>query len=1122
MKCPECGFENIDKAKFCNQCGTRIEVQCLNCKTRNPVGSKFCFECGRSLAAPAPSKSPDLSFEEKISKIQKYLPEGLTEKILSQRNRIEGEKKQVTVLFCDMEGFTSLSGKLGHEEMYTLMDQVYEILIHKVHEYEGTVNELTGDGIMALFGAPIALEDAPQRAIRSALAIHREITRFNERETREKKIPAIRMRIGIHSGPVVVGTLGNDLRVDFKAVGETVNLASRMQTLAEPGTTYVTDETFKLTEGLFRFESLGERQVKGKETPLRVYQVIAPSTRRTRFDVNAERGLSPFVGRERELELMLDSFERVKAGRGQAFSIMSEAGLGKSRLLYEFRKAIGNEEVTFLEGKCLSYCRGVAYHPLIDVLKSNFNVMEGDSDSTIREKAIRGLKTLKVDEGPTLPYVLELLAVKQSGIETIPMSPEVRKERILEALKRITIQGSELRPLVIAIEDLHWMDMSSEDYLKTLLDSISGARVLLILSYRPEYVPTWGAKSYHNHITLNRLSNRESLGMVHHLLGTEDVERGLEEVILEKTEGIPFFIEEFIKSLEDLKVIEKSVHGYHLTKDALDVSIPSTIQDVIMARVDALPEKAREVLQTGSVIEREFSYELIKHVMGIPEQELLNYLSILKDAEVLYERGIYPQSTYIFRHALTKEVVYDSVLSRRRNQLHEQIGNAIENIYRDKIDNYYGILTEHFITSQNYEKGAKYSKLAARSSRKEFAYRDAISYSNKELFCVERLPKTPELQKRIIDARTAVANYCINLNLHAEAKEAVDPIIELALNINYGKSIPMIYNAIGSYYLLVEEDFQRGFEYLHIAANKAADERDYFSLFSANYFLGVGQSFDCQFEEGRGNLERALEIVKSGGQWAGVPIVMGTISGGVHLPLGAVNLAIKESEEGVRIAEKSGDIRTIGIAYHSLGYSCFIKGAFVEAKKHLLKGVSLCQKGAHFIWAGFASGTLGYTLSEMEEDSRAREYFNQGISLLDLNRNWPSMAQAWRIAGQRSAVLGGDMSIVIDDLLLLFNKIALKQYHGWSARHISEILLKLSDQYISESEEWIKRALETDRTYGLRWNLGQDYAVYAQLFRRKGDSQEARQTLIKAIDILAGCGADGWVAKYKKELDELS
>ena len=588
MKCPACQFDNREGAQFCKECGKKLELLCPSCGHPYQPCSKFCDECGHNLTQPKEPLRKELSFDEKLAKIQRYLPKDLTQKILAQRDKIEGERKQVTVMFCDMEGFTSLTEKLGSEEMYSVMDQVYEILIQKVHDYEGTVNELTGDGIMALFGAPIALEDAPQRAIRSALAIHREISKFSDQLKSEKRMPPIKMRIGIHTGPVIVGTLGNDLRVEFKAVGDTVNLASRMEGLADPGTTYVTEDTFKLTEGFFRFEALGEKKIKGKEEPVKVYQVIAPSTRRTKFDVSAERGLTPFIGRERELELLLDGFQRAKAGKGQAFSIISEAGCGKSRLLYEFRKAVANEDVNFLEGKCLSYSRGVAYHPVIDILKSNFDIQEGGEDQEIKEKVKRGLQIIGVDEASTLPYLLELLSVKDSGIDKLSMSPEAKKDRISEAIKRIVLKGSELRPLIIAFEDLHWIDKSSEDVVRNHLESIPGSKVLLIFTYRPEFVHTWGAKSYHNQLTLHRLSNRESLEMVTHILGTKEIEKALEELILEKTEGVPFFIEEFIKSLRDLKIIERKENAYQLSKDIQKLAIPSTIQDVIMARVDSL------------------------------------------------------------------------------------------------------------------------------------------------------------------------------------------------------------------------------------------------------------------------------------------------------------------------------------------------------------------------------------------------------------------------------------------------------------------------------------------------------------------------------------------------------
>jgi class 3 adenylate cyclase/DNA-binding transcriptional ArsR family regulator len=736
MKCPQCQFENREGAKFCKECGAKLDLTCPQCGNILPPDSRFCDECGFQLIPSSEAAPKALSFDEKLNKIQKYLPKGLTEKILSQRDRIEGERKPVTVMFCDMAGYTPLSEQLGPEEAYSIMDNVYEILIHKVHDYEGTVNEMTGDGIMALFGAPIALEDAPQRAIRSSLAIHREMVKFSNQLQQERKdIPPLKMRIGLHTGTVVVGTLGNDLRVEFKAVGDTVNLASRIEGLAKAGTTWISEETFKLTEGFFRFEALGKRKIKGKQESVNIYQIIAPSTRKTRFDVSAAMGLTPFVGRERVMEILIDSFARVKTGRGQAVSIVAEAGVGKSRLLYEFRKVVSSEDATFLEGRCLSYSKGVTYHLHADILKANFDIQESDKDLEIRQKVQKGLKLLGLDENSNLPYLLELLGVKESGIDQIPMSPESRKDRIIESLKRIALRGSERRPLILAYEDLHWMDKNSEDVLKTVLESIPGAKILLVFTYRPEFVHTWGGKSFHSQITLNRLSNRESLIMISHLLGTEDIDRGLEDLVLEKTEGVPFFIEEFLKSLKDLKVIQKKDNRYGLAKAIKEVAIPSTIHDVIMARVDSLPEGAKEVLQNGSLIEREFGYELIKHVTDLSEPELLTHLSVLKDAELLYERGIYPQSTYIFKHALTQEVLHDSILTRKRKQLHEVIGNAIEQLYHENIGEYYEVLVEHFIKSENFEKAAEHSKLAGKKAQKAASFKDAIEYARKAIYC---------------------------------------------------------------------------------------------------------------------------------------------------------------------------------------------------------------------------------------------------------------------------------------------------------------------------------------------------------------------------------------------------
>jgi class 3 adenylate cyclase/tetratricopeptide (TPR) repeat protein len=1121
MKCPKCQFEIPEGLTFCGKCGAKLERFCPKCNFSNLFDFTFCGKCGYNLTPPAEPIPKELSFDEKLAKIQRYLPKDLTQKILAQRDKIEGERKQVTVMFCDMEGFTSLTEKLGSEQMYSIMDEIYEILIHKVHDYEGTVNELTGDGIMALFGAPIALEDAPQRAIRSALAIHREINKFSDQLKSENKMPPIKMRIGIHTGPVIVGTLGNDLQVEFKAVGDTVNLASRTEGLAEPGTTYVTEETFKLTEGFFRFESLGSKAIKGKEEPVRVFQVIAPSTRRTRFDVSAERGLTPFVGRERELELLLDGFERAKLGKGQAFSIISEAGVGKSRLLYEFRKAVANEDVNFLEGKCLSYSRGAAYHPVIDILKSNFDIQEGEGDQEIREKVKKGLRLIGVDEASTLPYLLELLSVKDSGIDKIPMSPEAKKDRINEAIKRIVLKGSELRPLIIAFEDLHWIDKSSEDVVRSHLDSIPGSRILLIFTYRPEFVHTWGAKSYHNQLTLHRLSNRESLEMVTSILGTREIERALEELILGKTEGIPFFIEEFIKSLKDLKIIVREETAYQLSKDIHQLTIPSTIQDVIMTRVDSLPERAKEVLQTGSVIEREFSYPLINRVTGLPEKELLSYLSALKDSELLYERGIYPQSNYIFKHALTREVVYDSILAKRKKRLHEEIGNAIEVLYTDNLGEHYEVLAEHYFLSENYLKGAEYSRLAGRKAEKTASLNDAIAHTKKRITSLERLPQTEDVQKQIIDARTALGLYMIQMNYHVEAKEAIDPIVDLAIKSNYKRRLCQIYTILGSCHLHVEENYPETFKALEEALKISEEIKDIVSSLFASYWYGVALGYNCEFERSGNYFKRALDINLAAKNLWGISIMKSSLAYFSYFYNGKIGLQFETTNDALRIAEESGDIYSKAYSYVQHGFSCFGKGLLEEAEKHLLKGVEFCERINLHSWDGAARFHLGETYFEIGDFSKSKEHYEKGSWVWESNQLVPSWTNLAKVGLARSKVMNKEKDVNLESLYTYSRNNKVKAAEGWFQRYIGEILLNIDDQHVSEAENWITKAIEADQRNRMMFHLGIDYALYAELFKRKRDRLKAQENLGKAIEILKECGADGWVEKYEKELATL-
>jgi len=1114
MKCPQCQHENPDDAKFCNECGNKLELVCTKCGKVNPLGSKFCNECGHTLTLPPEPSPKEPSLDEKLAKIQRYLPKGLTEKILAQRDRIEGERKQVTVMFCDMEGFTPLSERLGPEEAYSIMNQIYEILIHKVHDFEGTVNEMTGDGIIALFGAPIALEDAPQRAVRSSLAIHREMARFSDRVKQERKgMPILRMRVGIHTGPVVVGTIGNDLRVDFKAVGDTVNLASRMQDLAEAGTTYVTEETFKLTEGLFRFEVLGEKAVKGREKPVTVYRAIAPSTRRTRFDVSAERGLTPFAGRERELELLIDALERSKAGRGQAFSIMAEAGVGKSRLLYEFRKAVVNEDVTFLEGSCLSYSRGVAYHPVIDVLKANFDIQEGDGDFDIKEKVKKGLKIVGADEASSLPYLLELLAVKDSVIDQIPISPEVRKHRIIETLKGIILKGSEIRPLILAYEDLHWVDKSSEEVLKYVLESIPGARVLLLFTYRPEFVHTWGAKSYHSQITLNRLSNRESLMVASHLLGTEELDKDLEEFILEKTEGVPLFIEELIKSLKDLRIIEREDSRYRIIKDLSEVTIPATVQEVIMARIDSLPDGIKRLLQTGSAVGREFSYDLIKRVTGILQEELLSHLSVVKDSELLYERGIYPQSTYIFKHALTQEVAYNSLLLKRRKEIHGEIGEAIEALYPDRLEEHYELLAYHYAQSANTDKAVEYLVLANQKTIRINAMEEAKAYFDEAMELLETPPpETEENRQRRISLLVHQGDVFFLLFKTPEYYDLLARYEPMAEGLDNQALLGAFYSRMGHCDFGFGH-FDQGITTLTKAAELCEAAGNIEDAGFAYAWLGWNHLYRGHYDQVLAAKEELLRTIAQ--RFNPHHYVRGLCGASrACICLGRWDQAVEEAQKALKVAEESTDNSLVIFAAWTLSMAYTWRGDLDRGVEY---GELALQKAVTPADTAWAHRGLGWALCRAGEIKRGIELLVGVEGRVQASGHMPTKIPTTCILGAGYWLAREDNKArqSLEEGLEMADHCGARYYLGWAHRLLGEIVLKANpDQAASHFEKSIAVLQEIKAEN----ELALAYADYGRLHKEHGDIAQARKYLTKALDIFESLGTLIEPDKVREEL----
>jgi class 3 adenylate cyclase len=741
MRCPACGFENASGLKFCGECGSSLKLNCASCGFANAAGIKFCGECGKPLlevTKPAPPPDP-----------RSYTPKHLAEKILTSRSALEGERKQVTVLFADLVNYTTLSAQLGEEALFALMDQLYERLIHEVHRYEGTVNELTGDGLVAFFGAPLAVEQAPQRAVRAALALHQAIADLNTKRDSAKGVH-LQLRVGINTGPVIVGTIGNDLRMDYKAVGQTVNLAARMEQTAAPGTTQFTEHTYKLVGGYFECDDLGLMNVKNVAERLQVYRVRGERQVRTRIEVARERGFTRLAGREHELALLRQSFDLAQGRHGQAVSLVGEAGLGKSRLVHEFRQAFSDRNCRWLEGHCQPYGSALAYGPIIEVLKHLFEIRADDGDEDIRGKVDRGLEPLGVGAPAAAPYVCHLLGVETEGGIPAGLAPEAIKHRIFEALRGLLCESAARNPLVLAIEDLHWADPTTVEFLTFLGEGIAGSRLLLMSTNRPEFVCPWSRKSYHRVITLTPLPQSDGSQMLSALLDTAQIQGDLVALVLDKTEGVPFFIEELVQSLRETNAIEIHEGQWRLAAGAADVPVPDTVEEVLTARIDRLPEGAKSVLQIGAVIGRDWSELLAREVAGLEERELTVHVAALTDAELLYARGLPPQTTYVFKHAFTQEAAYRSLLTPRRRELHHRVAETLEALYPDHLEDYSGPLAHHYSEAAQENEVAKAVAYAMRAGARNMAlpaFSEAMRFYRMGLQTLERQEPVDEAQR---------------------------------------------------------------------------------------------------------------------------------------------------------------------------------------------------------------------------------------------------------------------------------------------------------------------------------------------------------------------------------------
>jgi adenylate cyclase len=704
--------------KFCGECAAPLASHCSSCGCDNPPGFKFCGGCGKSLGgrgsgrAAAADQRGSAGASPSHRSPASYTPKHLADKILQSKSALEGERKQVTVLFADVKGSMELAEQLDPELWHTILDRFFAILTDGVHRFEGTVNQYTGDGIMALFGAPIAHEDHAQRACYAALHLRDEIARYATEVKREHGV-GFSTRMGINSGAVVVGRIGDDLRMDYTAQGHTVGLGQRMEALASPDSCYLTAATAALVGGYFALEDLGEFRVKGVTEAVRVHRLIGIGAARTRFDISRARGLSRFVGRAADLRTLEDAVAQTAAGNGQVVGVVAEAGTGKSRLCFEFLERCRARGMSVYEGRAVAHGRNIPFLPILEVFRAYYGITLEDDDRSAREKIAGRMVLLDNSFADALPLLFDFLGVADPQRPAPRLDPEARQRQIITVMRQVIQSVSEEQPTVTMVEDLHWLDDASGEFLEHMVDARAGSRNLLLLNFRPEYHADWMQKSWYRQIPLTPLG-REAIGeLLADLLGTDPSIAALAGPIHARTGGNPFFTEEVAQSLIESGHLQGSRGAYRLTTPIERLEVPATVQAVLAARIDRLPEREKRLLQVASVIGKDFPEPLLAAVAELPAEELKAALAALRRAEFVHEQAIYPVAEYAFKHPLTQEVALGSQLKERRRQVHAAVARAIEQQHPDHLDERAPLLAHHWEEAGESLSAARWHRRAA-------------------------------------------------------------------------------------------------------------------------------------------------------------------------------------------------------------------------------------------------------------------------------------------------------------------------------------------------------------------------------------------------------------------------
>jgi class 3 adenylate cyclase/tetratricopeptide (TPR) repeat protein len=1108
MKCPKCQLQNREGAKFCKGCGIILELACPNCRKVISPDSRFCDECGHNLSKPSEaneslrtSRQPDLP------------PDTSGPTILP-----EGERRQATVVFSDLSGYTAMNEQLDPEAVEGIMSRIKEEAVRIVESYGGSVNQFVGDEILALFGIPTAHEDDPLRAVKAALELH-EMVRNTSPEVEGSIGKPLRMHTGINTG-LIVTHLRDDRDGLIGITGRTVNTGARLKSLAGSDEILVGSETQKLIAPYFETVALEAIRMKGKAEPTIPFRVIRESKIHSHFEASEQRGFTTYTGRDQELATLYACLEKVLQKEGQFVTVVGEAGVGKSRLLYEFRHRLDQKDVTVLQGRCDSHGSDTPYFPLIDALRRGLHLKEEDSPAELLEKAVANIKAISPSLEQFIPLYLHLLSIQSDYSLPAHLQGKELRKAMEQALVAIITLNTQHAPMILILEDWHWSDEASQGALKYLIGVTAPYALMVVVTYRPNYPASWGYLSHHTPVILKPLDASNTENILKSVTGAARLPKGLGELIYERTSGNPFFIEELCYSLIEAGVVVVKNEEATLTQSLDKLSLPDTVQAIIRTRLDRLDRNAKEAVRLASVIGRVFSQRILERISSA-KAVLPESLEALKALEVIQQIQFLPEDEYTFRHVLTQIVVYESLLLQRRKEIHGAIGLAIEELYSQRLEEQAPILAYHYIRSDQQNKAIEYALLAGDQAAGLYANSEATTYYEQAFAISQTLPVSSQMQRWQIEASLKLAAVAITPQDIERVRRNLEQAHSLAKALNDERRLTQVLYWLGRMpYVL--GDPQTAIEYAKQSLDLAERLRDEALTAPPVNLLARAYSQLSEFAQSAPLIERSVEQMRRLGnktEEASAAAYAGWVLG----QLGKFESAFQYVDRGLQLAREIQNPFTEAACRFFYGVTRIFRGEWNEAITDFEEARRIAEHtGDQFrvyvtkVWEGWARTSAG-------DPAHGRVLLEEAFALagqigtkMQLSFVKANLAAALVAMGELEGVVA-----ICQEAIRLAEETGDKFGKALAHRALAEALLCLDPAGLQEAERAILEAIRVQQGIGVKPDLARSYLSYAHVLRASGKREKAKEYLVVATGMFQQMGMTWDLAQADQVLRSL-